>query len=175
MHIAFITNLKSCCFPPTHTPKKKRALQFSKAWVQVPWVVSSISFTSASPWPAASWARPGPLAFLRLLDLMSFLLPVSWPVAFPILSGRLSLSYKDRAQMSSSLSSLLTPTVYPGGTISCFLLWGFTTLPQSTSAPYMALNSYSQSCLLSTHVNVCLCVCVCMCLYAWHIVGINVY
>lgn len=30
MHIVFITNLKSCCFPPTHTPKKKGLSVFQR-------------------------------------------------------------------------------------------------------------------------------------------------
>ena len=148
---------------PPHTPKKK-ALHFSKAWVQVPWVVSSTSFTSASPWTAASWARPGPLTFLRLLDLMSFLLPVSWPVTFsPSLAclegSHLAVKTECKCFLLLAVSWRQPSTL--GARLVAFFSEVSQHFPQSVSVPYMALYSYLQSCLLlSTHVNVCVCVCV---------------
>ena len=165
LYIIFITNLKSCCSPPSLVPLTHKGSPFFKGLSpsspggqlhllhqRQPLSCSLLGKAWTSDFPASSGPDVFPFAGLLACDFLSF----------PFLSGRLSLSCKDWLQMSSSLSSLFRPALYPGGTISCFLLWGFTTLP--TKVYQCLIWHYIVIAVMSCSFNTCECVHVCVCL-----------
>ena len=143
-----------------------KPLHYLKVWVQVLWVVGSISCTSTSSlgcsflvnawtfdFPASSGSDAFVSADFLACDFLSF----------PSLSGRFPLICKDLVKMSSPLSSFLTPALCPGGMISCFLLWLFMTFP--TNVYQCLIWHYIVTCIrvfYSQHMWMCVCVCVYM-------------